>query len=77
MMSPAGSAITKEIEKIRVQGYALIEDTVQVVGVATPIYKDNKVIASFSIYLPSFRFNEQVKADIVARAVQLSKLLSV
>ncbi len=66
----------EEIEKIKNQGYALIEDTVQVVGVATPIYKDNKVIASFSIYLPSFRFNNKVKLGIIAQAIHLSKALS-
>ena len=67
----------EEIKKIRTQGYALIEDTVQVVGVAAPIYKNKKVIASFSIYLPSFRFNEQVKTDMIAKAIQLSQLLSI
>jgi DNA-binding IclR family transcriptional regulator len=66
----------EEIKKIRAQGYALIEDTVQVVGVATPIYKNEKVIASFSIYLPSFRFNEKVKAAMIAKASELSQLLS-
>ena len=66
-----------EIAKIRNQGYALIEDTVQVVGVATPIFKGNKVIASFSIYLPSFRFNKKVKADMIAQATQLGELISI
>ena len=67
----------EEIEKIKNQGFALIEDTVQVVGVATPIYKGNKVIASFSIYLPSFRFNSKVKADMIDKAIDLSKMLSI
>lgn len=67
----------EEIEKIRTQGYALIEDTVQVVGVATPIYKNDKVIASFSIYLPSFRFNNKVKTDMIKQAIDLSKMLSI
>lgn len=66
----------EEIEKIKSQGYAFIEDTVQVVGVATPIYKGDNVIASFSIYLPSFRFNNKVKADMIAQAIQLSKVVS-
>ena len=67
----------EQIEKIKAQGYALIEDTVQVVGVATPIYKGSKVIASFSIYLPSFRFNNKVKADMIKQAIDLSKMLSI
>jgi IclR family KDG regulon transcriptional repressor len=67
----------EQIEKIKAQGYALIEDTVQVVGVATPIFKGSKVIASFSIYLPSFRFNNKVKADMIKQAIDLSKMLSI
>ncbi len=66
----------EEINKIKSQGYALIEDTVQVVGVATPIYRGAKVIASFSIYLPSFRFNHKVRTKMIAQAVQLGKLVS-
>jgi IclR family KDG regulon transcriptional repressor len=67
----------EQIEKIKAQGYALIEDTVQVVGVATPIFKGSKVIASFSIYLPSFRFNNKVKANMIKQAIDLSKMLSI
>lgn len=67
----------EEIRKIRSQGYALIEDTVQVVGVATPIYKKDKVIASFSIYLPSFRFDPKKKAEMITEAVSICKLLSI
>ncbi|MGY3052419.1 IclR family KDG regulon transcriptional repressor [Pedobacter sp. UYEF25] len=65
-----------EVRKIKSQGYALIEDTVQVVGVAAPIYKGDKIIASFSIYLPSFRFNIGVKAELITQSLSLSKLLS-
>lgn len=66
----------EEIKKIKSQGYALIEDSVQVVGVATPILKNGKVIASFSIYLPSFRFDIATKNKIINKAIELSKLLS-
>lgn len=67
----------EQIKIIRDQGYALIEDSVQVVGVAVPIYKNQKVIASFSIYLPSFRFNTEVKAKMISLAIKAGKLLSV
>ena len=66
----------EEIRRIKTQGYALIEDSVQVVGVATPIYKGKKVIASFSIYLPSFRFNDSVRENIVKLAIETSKKLA-
>ncbi|MEJ5993778.1 IclR family transcriptional regulator C-terminal domain-containing protein [Pedobacter sp. Du54] len=65
-----------QIELIRNQKFALIEDSVQVVGIAVPIYKNNKVIASFSIYLPSFRFNQEVKSKMIEFAIEAGKLLS-
>ena len=67
----------EEIKKIKSDGYALLEDSLHVVGVATPIYKRGKVIASFSIYLPEFRFNDVVKTKIIEDAIQLSTLLSI
>lgn len=66
----------EQVELIKKQGYALIEDTVQITGIATPIYKTGKVIASFSIYLPSFRFNEVMKSQMIKVALETSKRLS-
>lgn len=66
-----------QIEEIRTKGYALIEDSVQVVGIATPIYRNGKIIASLSIYIPSFRFDEKIKQEMMSSAVSLSKKLSV
>ena len=65
-----------QVQLIRKQGYALIEDTVQVVGVATPIYKNDKVIASFSVYLPAFRFNESFRETMINTAVKVGKAIS-
>ncbi len=66
----------EQVELIKKQGYALIEDTVQITGIATPIYKAEKVIASFSIYLPSFRFSEIMRLKMIKIALQTSKNLS-
>jgi IclR family KDG regulon transcriptional repressor len=66
----------KHVAKIREMGYALIEDTVQVVGIATPIYRDKKVIASLSIYMPAFRFTDRIREQMLFRAVETAKLLS-
>jgi IclR family KDG regulon transcriptional repressor len=66
----------EQVELIKKQGYALIEDTVQITGIATPIYKGEKAIASFSIYLPSFRFNENLKLQMIKLALETSKKLS-
>jgi DNA-binding IclR family transcriptional regulator len=66
-----------QIELIRANGYALIDDSVQVVGIATPIYRNEKVIASLSIYIPSFRFDDKIKQEMMSSAVSLAKKLSV
>lgn len=70
------SKFKEQIGLIRKNGYALLEDTVQIVGIATPIYKNGQVIASFSIYLPSFRFNERVRDLMIKTAVEAAKKLS-
>lgn len=66
----------EQIEAIRKQGYALIEDTVQIVGIATPIYQHEKVIASFSIYIPSFRFDDLIREKMIELALDTSRKLS-
>lgn len=65
-----------QVNMIRKNGYALIEDSVQIIGVATPIYRNGRVIASFSVYLPSFRFNNDVRNKMIEVAVLVSKTLS-
>ena len=50
-----------EIEKIRAQGYALIEDSVQVIGFAAPIFFNDKAIAALSIYMPAFRYSDELR----------------
>lgn len=67
----------QQIQLIRNTGYVLIEDTVQIVGIAAPIYRAGKVIASFSIYMPSFRFNEDIRDKIIKTSVEVAKRLSV
>lgn len=67
----------EKIEVIRKQGYVWTEDSVQIVGVAVPIYKNQKVIASFSIFLPSFRLHFGLKEKIIETAIEVAKKLSV
>lgn len=66
----------EQVKLIREQGYALLEDTVQIIGIATPIYKNGKAIASFSVYLPSFRFNNTIKEDMIKTALDFAKKMS-
>ncbi|TKB99209.1 IclR family transcriptional regulator domain-containing protein [Pedobacter cryophilus] len=66
----------EQISLIKKQGYALIEDTGQIVGIACPIYKKDKVIASFSIYMPSFRYNEKLKENMINTAIDVANKIS-
>ncbi|MDB5011885.1 MAG: IclR family transcriptional regulator [Daejeonella sp.] len=66
----------EQVKLIRKQGYAITKDTVQILGIATPIYRNGKVIASFSVYLPSFRFNESFRDKMIKTAVGAAKEIS-
>lgn len=55
----------KQIEKIREQGYAAQVTKNQIIGVALPILKNGKVIASLSLYMPFLRYNNSNKEDII------------
>jgi IclR family KDG regulon transcriptional repressor len=66
----------QQVEQIREKGYALIEDSVQIVGIAAAIYKNEKVVASLSIYIPSFRFNNRVRTKMVNLGVSAAKKIS-
>jgi DNA-binding IclR family transcriptional regulator len=66
----------QQVQQIREKGYALIEDSVQIVGIAAAIYKNDKVVASLSIYIPSFRFNNRVRTKMVNLGVSAAKKIS-
>jgi DNA-binding IclR family transcriptional regulator len=66
-----------QINLIREQGYALIEDTVQIVGFAAPVKRKDKTVASISIYLPAFRYNEKTKNDLIKNGLATAKNISV
>lgn len=66
----------EKVALIRNQGYVWTEDSVQIVGVAVPIYKNEKVIASFSIYLPSFRLYPGLREKVINVAIETGKKLS-
>jgi len=63
------------IKKIREDGYALIECTDQVLGIAAPIYKKDILIAALSIYVPSFRFDENKKLKMLNATVKTASLI--
>ncbi|MDD4515497.1 IclR family transcriptional regulator C-terminal domain-containing protein [Massilibacteroides sp.] len=70
----------KELNKIKAQGIAYQTTPSHVVGIAVPVFYDNKIIASLGIYLPDFRFVGDLKNLIVDKlidsAVQLTEQLN-
>ena len=66
----------QQVDFIRKQGYALIEDTDQITGIAVPIYCKSRVVAAFSIYVPSFRYTNQLGKKMVKVAIQSAKNIS-
>lgn len=69
-----------QIQQIRKNRYALIEDSKQVIGIASPIYHQAELVASLSIYLPAFRFSNTVRKKMIqlclAGADEISAQLS-
>ncbi len=65
-----------QIKLIRKNGYALIEDSVQVIGVAAPIYQKGILIASLSIYLPAFRFTNTTRKKMIQLSVASAERIS-
>ncbi|QEK51855.1 helix-turn-helix domain-containing protein [Pedobacter aquae] len=77
---PEASSRTQLLEQIAIikkQGYVLIEDSVQVIGIGTPIYQNGKVVAGFSIYMPAFRFNHETKELMIKTALEAARHISI
>jgi len=55
----------EQINIIRKNGYVLIEDSIQIVGFAAPIILKEEVIASLSIYMPAFRYNDEIRKKFI------------
>ena len=66
----------QQVQQIRQDGFALIEDSVQVVGIATPVYRKKRVVACLSIYMPSFRVNDKMKQQLIRNAVSYAAAIS-
>ncbi|MGV8092987.1 MAG: IclR family transcriptional regulator [Mangrovibacterium sp.] len=54
-----------ELNKIRKKQLAVQTSKAQVVGVAIPVYKDQKIIASLGVYLPLSRYTPSMQEKIL------------
>ena len=68
--------LIKELDKIKEKQLAIHFDGAHVVGVGTPVYKNDKVIASLGIYLPEVRFNYKLQELIFEEISNTAKLIS-
>lgn len=59
------NSLRKQIAKIRSNGYATQLTKGKIAGLAVPIYKNKKVIASLSVYMPEFRYSNSDKNAMV------------
>lgn len=55
----------RQIKKIQNEQYAVQVTKGQIVGLAAPVYKKEKVVASLGVYMPVFRYSKWNKNEIV------------
>jgi DNA-binding IclR family transcriptional regulator len=67
--------LIKNLKKINSQGYAIQTTVNQIVGIALPVYQGDKVIAALSVYMPSLRFNNLKKMDIIKQIKKATDLI--
>ena len=60
-------SLIRHLKKIKTNGYAIQTTVNRIVGIALPISKNEKVIAALSLYMPTLRFKELKKADIIKK----------
>ncbi|MBI2282727.1 MAG: IclR family transcriptional regulator [Bacteroidetes bacterium] len=66
----------QQVEQIRDKGYALIEDSVQIIGLAVPVYRNDAMVASLSIYMPAFRCTDKIRNRMIKLCMEAAKKIS-
>lgn len=65
-----------ELNKIKLQKIIITLNKNQVVGIASPIFKNNKIIASLGIYLPVTRFGKDEKEFIEKEFIKIANKIN-
>lgn len=68
--------LIKELDGIKAEQLAIHYDGAHVVGVAAPVFKKAKVIASLGVYLPEVRFTGKMKELIFDEISNAASLIS-
>lgn len=58
-------SLSDQVKQIRSDGWTIQVSKNQIIGIAVPIYKGDKVVASLSMYLPVLRFNSANQKYII------------
>lgn len=77
----AGKKLTRlsfygEVKKIRAEGLATHLPDDEVFGIAVPISRENKVVASLSIYLPAYRYTQKLHKQMQQQLLISSRKIS-
>lgn len=69
-------AFMEQIGQIRSEGYAYQESIRQIIGYAVPIRKFGKVVASLSVYLPTYRHDPGKATDVLIALRQTAGIIN-
>lgn len=69
-------ALMQALNTIRGEQILITKNNRMVVGLATPLYKNNKLIASLGIHLPDFRFSKNEKSRIVQEMLHTTERIN-
>ena len=67
--------LIKSLNETRKKNIEITWNSNHVVGVATPIFKKNKIIASLGVYLPDIRFSKAERNFIVKEMLKTTELI--
>lgn len=67
------SDLIQALNEIRKKNIEVTWNSHHVVGLATPIFKKNKIIASLGVYLPDIRFSKTEKNNIVKEMLRVTE----
>lgn len=70
------SELIRSLNDTRKKTVEITWNSHHVVGLATPIFKKNKVIASLGVYLPDIRFSKTEKSHIIKEMTKTTEIIN-
>lgn len=69
-------SLIAELQKINKLGYAVHYTEANIVGVAMPVFRKDKVMAGLGVYLPENRYTDLMKARILEHLAETARTIS-